>query len=75
MPIVGLEESEITVSEEDGMASVCVSAMDIGSAVISVMITDVTITAQGTMECHRYYIGQLFRGHSTVLKLIYLKPL
>lgn len=38
--VVNLERTEIIVSEEVGMVDVCVSAVDAGSTVISVSMTD-----------------------------------
>ena len=38
--VVNVERTEIIVGEEEGTVAVCVSAVDVGSAVISVSVTD-----------------------------------
>lgn len=47
---VDLEQTEITVREEDGSVDVCVSAVDVGSAVISVSMTDDPGTTRGMVR-------------------------
>ena len=61
--VVNVEHTEIIVSEEEETVDVCVSAVDVGSAVISVSVTDNPgTTTQGMwMNMQKYTIMCLYR--------------